>query len=107
MVKDSAAPLRPGHVVRSTAGRDRGACYLIVRALDQRFVAVADGLSRTVRNPKRKNLRHLVWVADAPEPIRSRLEAGGAVGDEEIRQALWAVQSCVPAEGGSSLDGQG
>lgn len=100
-------PLRPGQVVRSTAGRDRGACYLVIRTLDQRFVAVADGLSRTTRNPKRKNPRHLLLVAEAPDPIRTRLQAGETVADEEIRQVLGALGPCGSEEGGTALNGQG
>jgi len=76
--------VQPGQVVRSTAGRDRGRYYVVIRRLNERFVAVADGRARRSAWPKKKNVRHLEPVGDqgsiAANPRR--------LGDEELQQAL-------------------
>ncbi len=51
--------LKPGQLVRSLAGRDRGKHYLILGELDQKYVFLVDGQSRPVSRPKKKNKAHL------------------------------------------------
>lgn len=51
--------LRPGQLVRSTAGRDKGEHYLVLKKLDTKFVLVVNGKNRTVARPKKKNILHL------------------------------------------------
>jgi len=48
-----------GRVVISNAGHDKGEFYAIVSVLDDKHVAVTNGLSRKINAPKKKNLRHL------------------------------------------------
>ena len=47
-----------GAVVLSTAGREKGMIFLIVEEYND-FVLLADGKSRTIENPKKKNKKHL------------------------------------------------
>lgn len=49
-----------GQIVSSKAGRDLGRKYLVINILDDNYVLVADGLTRTVSHPKKKNVKHLV-----------------------------------------------
>lgn len=51
--------LKPGQLVRSLAGRDKGEHYLVIKVLDSRQVLVANGRSRTLARPKKKNTAHL------------------------------------------------
>jgi ribosomal protein L14E/L6E/L27E len=51
--------LRPGQLVRSLAGRDKGKHYLVLRELDPVYVLLTDGRSRPVSRPKKKNRAHL------------------------------------------------
>ncbi len=51
--------LKPGQLVRSLAGRDRGKHYLVLREVDQRTVLLVDGYSRPLSKPKKKNKAHL------------------------------------------------
>lgn len=80
--------LRLGQLVTSRAGRDTGERYLVVGKTGDRFVFLANGKTRTLANPKKKNLRHLVFHQAVVEDIERKLEAGEEVKDEEIRQAL-------------------
>lgn len=87
----SAADLRPGRVVVSLAGRDRGRRMVILKVLDDRFVLVADGSYRTVNRPKRKNARHLRVHGGIDEGVARDTFAGRAVTDKAIREALQRV----------------
>lgn len=51
--------LKPGQLVRSLAGRDKGKHYLVLRELDQKYVLLVDGRRRPVVRPKKKNKAHL------------------------------------------------
>ncbi|MGB4682778.1 MAG: RNA-binding protein [Firmicutes bacterium] len=65
--------LRPGQLVRSKAGRDKGKHYLVIKVNSPREVLLADGRSRPLSRPKKKNVIHLQrysrWV-DIEELIR-------------------------------------
>lgn len=47
-----------GGIVQSTQGRDKDRLYVITEVRND-FVLVADGRTRTLANPKKKNLKHL------------------------------------------------
>jgi ribosomal protein L14E/L6E/L27E len=51
--------LRPGQLVRSRAGRDRGNHYLVIKVLGPREVLLSDGRRRPLGKPKKKNVTHL------------------------------------------------
>lgn len=82
--------LRPGQMVESIAGRDRGKHYLILRQLDDRFCLVVNGRDRTVGKPKSKNRRHLLPLDLTETALADRLDRGETVTDEEIDRALQA-----------------
>ncbi len=93
--------VHPGQLVSSRAGRDRGVFYLVTRVLNGRMVLVADGGTRTVAAPKRKNISHLILhQAAVPEELRNRLERGERVDDAEIRQAVTAMRASGKGEPG-------
>ena len=48
-----------GGVVQSVQGRDDGHYYVIAEVLNGGFVLVVDGKTRTLENPKKKNVKHL------------------------------------------------
>ncbi|MGM0652060.1 MAG: KOW domain-containing RNA-binding protein [Bacillota bacterium] len=51
--------LKPGQLVRSLAGRDKGKHYLVLEKLDHKHVLLVDGRSRPIARPKKKNIVHL------------------------------------------------
>ena len=75
-------------MVGSRAGRDSGQRYLVVGKSGDRFVLVADGKTRRVAAPKKKNIRHLIFHPAVAEVIEEKLTAGEEVTDEEVRSAL-------------------
>ena len=50
--------LLKGSVVRAEAGRDGGKFFAVVEA-DEKYCLIADGKSRKLVSPKRKNIKHI------------------------------------------------
>ncbi|MDE6850311.1 MAG: RNA-binding protein [Clostridia bacterium] len=48
-----------GGAVQSVQGRDKGRYYVIAEVLCGGVVLVVDGKTRTLDNPKKKNVKHL------------------------------------------------
>lgn len=87
--------LRPGAIARSLAGRDQGSCYVVLRQVDERLVAVSNGSQRPIDRPKRKNRRHLEVLGWADATLALRLERGDKVTDSDVAKALEAYPSRV------------
>ena len=56
--ENDLAELRPGMIVKSKTGHDRGRIYLVMCVAEDR-VWLTDGRYRPVSRPKKKNLRHV------------------------------------------------
>lgn len=48
----------PGSLVRALAGRDKGSLF-VATELHDGFASIADGKSRKLGKPKRKNVKHI------------------------------------------------
>jgi len=94
VVSDAVAALL-GRVVTSKAGRDRGDRYVVVAALGEDTVLVADGQRRGMDRPKKKNVKHLILHEAAPQ-LAGKLALGERPRDEEIRHALAAAAGPAP-----------
>lgn len=82
----SEREIRLGQLVRSLAGRDKGQTYLVV-GCDEDWILVADGRKRSIRNPKKKNSRHLQISHKVAADIMAK--AGDQkITDEEIREQI-------------------
>ncbi|MBN1777638.1 MAG: KOW domain-containing RNA-binding protein [Clostridiales bacterium] len=77
-----------GRVVLSKQGHDKGKAFLVVGLLDEKHVLIADGGSRKLCKPKKKQAKHLTpkpWVAtEILASIRDRAQTA----DSDIRKAL-------------------
>lgn len=72
--------LKVGSVVRSISGRDKG--FFTVVKIDRRFAYLADGRSRLLEKPKRKNPKHLRVTNTVFDPMRMKT-------NKKLKQALW------------------
>jgi large subunit ribosomal protein L14e len=79
-----------GRLATSRSGRDAGSVYLVIGVEGPSTVFVADGRTRSVARPKRKNMKHLELGIPATG-MAERLAGGLAVTDEEIRAAIAAA----------------
>lgn len=95
-----AEPFEVGRAVTSRQGHDRGRAFLVVALPDERYALIADGDTRTLTHPKKKQRKHLrpepLVAAEALSPQHAR--AGTA--DAAIRKAL----SQLKAKGNAGAD---
>lgn len=83
-------PLEVGRVVRSLMGRDAGRRFVVVEAVDELYVLIADGDLRKIVKPKKKKRKHLKATRHVLSEVREKLINGMPVKDAEIRKALAA-----------------
>lgn len=70
---------KPGMMVRSLAGRDKGG-FMVVVSADKGFVFLADGKERKLASPKKKNIRHIA-------PTNTVIDLNGLT-DKSLRAAV-------------------
>lgn len=76
-----------GRFVISRAGHDKGNVYVCLAA-DERGLVLADGESKKLAAPKRKNRRHIQLTnASLTRELADRLRSG-KVRDEELAREL-------------------
>ena len=80
--------MKIGEVVYSIAGRDSGRYYIITEIENEDRVRVADGEIKSIKNAKRKNIRHIKSSGDVLEKIAQKLINNEQVFDSEIKSAL-------------------
>jgi len=72
----------------SKAGHDKGRMYLVV-GQEKDLVLLADGKTRTMENPKRKNTKHIQIIKKDPEALLSeKLQNHHMIYNEEIKLAI-------------------
>ena len=71
--------LLKGSVVIAEAGRDGGKYFAVVEA-DEKYCLIADGKSRKLSSPKRKNIKH-IRVTDSMIDLND-------ITDKKLRNAL-------------------
>lgn len=76
-----------GTLVHSLAGRDTGEYYLVVGYAEKNFVLLANGLNRTLKKPKKKNLRHLRIHQSGSVELADKI-CRQTIRDEEVVQAI-------------------
>ncbi|MGN0675556.1 MAG: hypothetical protein ACI4KG_07375 [Oscillospiraceae bacterium] len=75
---------KPGMIVRSLAGRDKGR-FLAVVSASEGFVFLADGKERKLASPKKKNEKHIA-------PTKTVIDISNLT-DRGLRTALQKFQS--------------
>lgn len=76
-----------GSVVLSKQGRDKGG-YFLVTATGNGVVFLADGGTRKLAAPKKKNIKHVSDSGVRLEAIAQKLAEGRKVFDSEVKSAL-------------------
>ena len=77
-----------GDLVKSLAGRDRNEIFLVTKVCGK-FVYVADGKTRKVYSPKKKNIKHLERLNVTPlVGFIEKLHANQKVGNLKLKKAI-------------------
>lgn len=74
--------LKPGMVVENRSGHDKG--FFAVTKLEGGYAYIANGRSRLLEKPKKKNPRHLF-------PTGTVLDMESITTDKKLRAALWPM----------------
>ena len=76
-----------GMLASSKTGRDKDAVYIIIRE-EKEYVYLANGLSRKLDNPKKKNKKHIQIIKMMQDPVLMEKIREGTVNDLEIRMHI-------------------
>ena len=74
----------------SKAGHDKGNIYVIVRE-DNEYVYVADGVSKTLEKPKKKNKKHIQIIKKKAIEIiadEQQAKAQKLADNEQVKRAI-------------------
>lgn len=83
-----AIPCEVGRVVVSKQGHDQGHWFVIVGLVDERHVLIADGDTRKLEKPKKKQCKHLRAKPVLLAELAAALNEGKPVLDSDVRKAL-------------------
>lgn len=81
-------PYRLGEIVVSKAGRDTGKYYIVVGQENENYVKIADGDTRRIEAPKRKNVKHLYFTGDVMEELAIWLENKKRIRNEDLKRFI-------------------
>ncbi|MBE5955319.1 MAG: 50S ribosomal protein L14 [Lachnospiraceae bacterium] len=83
---------KKGYFAKSKAGHDQGKTYIIIEGTRETgkedFVTVADGVTKTVENPKKKRTKHLQIIYKCDEAIFEKMTNGQEIENEDIKAAI-------------------
>ena len=77
-----------GRVVLSKQGHDKGKAFLVVGLVDENYVLIADGESRKLLKPKKKQAKHLIPKPHVATDTIDAIIKQAQTADSDIRKAL-------------------
>ena len=77
------------NIVKSVAGRDEGDLFFVL-ATQEDFLLLADGKRRRIESPKRKRVKHAVFVAQSDSVVAEKIRSNEKITNSELRKALAA-----------------
>lgn len=84
----------PVQFVLSLAGRDMGRVAVTVGVTDDERVLICDGRTHKIGNPKKKKLKHLLFIRCDCSELDSLIHRG-ALTDNELAKACKAVEGAL------------
>lgn len=86
-IKTEAGTELTGFMASSKAGHDKNTVYVIIRE-DAEYVYLADGKTKTLMKPKKKNKKHIQIIKKCPDAGFAGRVIAGQTDDTEIKKAL-------------------
>ncbi|WP_119864308.1 KOW domain-containing RNA-binding protein [Clostridium isatidis] len=77
-----------GKVVLSKAGRDKDHLYVVIDVLNDKYVLLSNGNTKTVQMPKRKSLKHLRVLNNVDDEIKESIISKDRGTDLKIKRFL-------------------
>lgn len=82
-------------VALSLAGRDTGNIYLVFELIDEKYLLLIDGKSRTISKPKRKKIKHIQVIGNATSEFEGVFEDKSKTNDAKIRKILKEFEKVI------------
>ena len=80
--------IKCGQIVQSLQGRDKGDFYIVLEVNSQ-FARLADGKSKTILTPKKKNLLHIRPTNVVITEIAEKLKNGITINNQMVYHSLY------------------
>lgn len=77
-----------GRVVRSKAGRDVNHLYVVTGIIDNEYVLLSNGGTKTLENPKKKKIKHLDFLKTVDDELKAAINLRNESTDLEIKRFL-------------------
>ena len=77
-----------GRVVVSKQGHDMGKAFVVVGLVDDSYVLIADGQTRKLAKPKKKQAKHLISKPYCMHNLPDAAHDQAQTADSDIRKAL-------------------
>ncbi|MEG0133667.1 KOW domain-containing RNA-binding protein [Clostridium sp.] len=77
-----------GKVVSSIAGRDKSYLYVIIDQVDNDYMLLSNGNTKTIQMPKKKSLKHLIVLEDISDDIKFLILSKNRGADLKIKRFL-------------------
>lgn len=77
-----------GKMVLSKAGKDKKHLYVVVGHLNDNYVILSNGSTKTVQMPKRKSLKHIYVLGNVDDEIKESIIAKDRGADLKIKRFL-------------------
>ncbi len=81
------ATCKVGEFAKSKAGHDKEQIFIILNIEDE-YVYLADGKSRSIDKPKKKKIKHIQVINMIDVELQKKLEAHIPIHDEDIKRAI-------------------
>ncbi len=78
----------PGELVVSLAGRDSGRIFMVVGAINDRYIMISDGDLRKVEKPKKKKIKHVKSMGIISDLVKYRLGNNIKISNADIRKEI-------------------
>lgn len=81
------AACRIGEFAKSKAGHDKDEIFIIFN-IEEEYVYLVNGKSRTVDKPKKKKLKHIQVINLTDNELQKKIEANITVRNEDVKRAI-------------------
>ncbi len=81
------AACKIGEFAKSKAGHDKNEIFIIINIEDE-YVYLVDGKSRTLEKPKKKKMKHIQVINHIDSELQVKMDANLILRDEDIKRAI-------------------
>lgn len=78
----------PGIIVYSKSGRDKNKYFVVIEAIDEQYVYIADGNLRKLEKPKKKKIKHLKVTEFVTNDIMEKINNKDKITNSELRKII-------------------